>query len=191
MTGTKIITRINASEAAEDIGRLIGEQEVERRTQSETRTSGKLSVTESIQREIRRVVTSSELASRLGPTKGGVRVLFMGLGEAVYELELPYLSLPKLREPIMPADWTRPSTPKPLRQTNGEMNEGVSSTFPPDQGSGQPDPADAALTHGGIDLRTWKWLRRPCAITIICKGTITTAASGSRPAAGLAGAPSG
>jgi hypothetical protein len=122
MTGTKIITRINASEAAEDISRLIGEQEVERRTQSETRTSGKVSITESTQREIRRVVTSSELASRLGPTKGGVRVLFIGLGEAVYELELPYSSLPKLREPIMPADWTRPSSAKPSKHTNENMN---------------------------------------------------------------------
>jgi type IV secretion system coupling TraD/TrwB family protein len=122
MTGTKIITRINASEAAEDISRLIGEQEVERRRQSATRAGGKLSVTESIQREIRRVVTSSELASRLGPTKGGVRVLFIGLGEAVYELELPYISLPKLREPIMPADWTRPSPAKPAKHTNENIN---------------------------------------------------------------------
>jgi len=122
MTGTKIITRINASEAAEDISRLIGEQEVERRTQSATRTNGKTSVTESTQRETRRVVTASELASRLGPTKGGVRVLFIGLGEAVYELELPYLSLRKRREPIMPADWTRPSSANPSRYTNEKIN---------------------------------------------------------------------
>jgi hypothetical protein len=122
MTGTKIITRINASEAAEDISRLIGEQEVERRTQSATRASGKTSITESIQREVRRVVTASELASRLGPTKGGVRILFVGLGEDVYELELPYLSLPKLREPIMPADWTRPPIGGPSTPTNGKTN---------------------------------------------------------------------
>jgi len=122
MTGTKILTRINASEAAEDISRLIGEHEVERRTQSTTRASGKTSVTESIQRELRRVVTASELASRLGPTKGGVRILFVGLGEDVYELELPYLSLPRLREPIMPADWTRPPPAGPSTPTNGKMN---------------------------------------------------------------------
>lgn len=109
MTGTKIITRINASEAAEDISRLIGEQEVERRTKSATRAGGKTSITESTQREMRRVITASELGSRLGPTKNGVRVLLIGLGEDVYELELPYLKLTKLREPIMPADWTRPS----------------------------------------------------------------------------------
>jgi Type IV secretion-system coupling protein DNA-binding domain len=119
MTGTKIITRINASEAAEDISRLIGEQEVERRLQSSTRAGSKTSVTESVNRETRRVVTASELASHLGPTKDGVRVLFLGLGEAVYELELPYISLQKRREPIMPADWTRPSVPSSSRRING------------------------------------------------------------------------
>ncbi len=108
MTGTKIITRINASEAAEDISRLIGEQEVERRTKSSTQSGGKSSVTESTQREMRRVITASEIGSRLGPTKDGVRVLLIGLGEDVYELELPYLKLRQLREPIVPAGWTRP-----------------------------------------------------------------------------------
>jgi type IV secretory pathway TraG/TraD family ATPase VirD4 len=122
MTGTKIITRINASEAAEDISRLIGGQEVERRTKSSTHAGGKTSLTESIHREVRRVVTASELASRLGPTKRGVRVLFIGMGEDIYELELPYLSLPKLREPILPADWTRPPPAGPSTPTNGKMN---------------------------------------------------------------------
>lgn len=123
MVGTKIITRINASEAAEDISRLIGEQEVERRTTSSTRAGGKTSTTESTQREMRRVITASELGSRLGPTKNGVRVLMIGLGEDVYELELPYLKLPKLREPIMPADWTRPfAGNRPAGQPDGEAD---------------------------------------------------------------------
>jgi hypothetical protein len=123
MTGTKIITRINASEAAEDISRLVGEQEVERRTKSATRAGGKTSITESTQREIRRVITASELGSRLGPTKEGVRVLLIGLGEDVYELELPYLSLPKLREPIIPAGWTRPLAGKRLSaRADGEQS---------------------------------------------------------------------
>jgi type IV secretory pathway TraG/TraD family ATPase VirD4 len=42
LTGTKIITRMNASEVAEDVSRLIGEQQVERRTRSETRAGGKV-----------------------------------------------------------------------------------------------------------------------------------------------------
>jgi hypothetical protein len=120
MTGTKIMTRINASEAAEDVSRLIGDQEIERRMQSATRSGGRVSITETVQRETRRVVTASELASRLGPTERGVRVLFIGLGDAIYELDLPYITLPKFREPIMPADWTRTLPPSPPKGPNGK-----------------------------------------------------------------------
>jgi type IV secretion system coupling TraD/TrwB family protein len=130
MTGTKIITRINASEAAEDISRLIGEQEVERRTKSSTHAGGKTSVTESTQREMRRVITASELGSRLGPTKDGVRVLLIGLGEDVYELELPYLKLQRLRESIMPADWTRPFSAVRLSRRADEVAD-PAPTSPP------------------------------------------------------------
>jgi hypothetical protein len=119
MTGTKFMTRINASEAAEDVSRMIGDQEIERHLRSATRSGGRVSVTESVQREIRRVITASELGSRLGPTKHGVRVLFIGLGDAIYELELPYITLPKFREPIMPADWTQTPPPQPPKGTNG------------------------------------------------------------------------
>jgi hypothetical protein len=76
--------------------------------------------TESHQRATRRVITASELASRLGPTARGVRVLFIGLGEEVYELELPYIKLPSLRAPIMPADWTRTRSPQPAIDPNGK-----------------------------------------------------------------------
>ena len=119
MTGTKIMTRINTSEAAEDVSRLIGDQEIERRIRSATYSSGRNSVTESVQRETRRIITASELASRLGPAKHGVRVLFIGLGDAIYELELPYINLRNLRESILPADWTRTPPPAPPKGTNG------------------------------------------------------------------------
>ena len=79
-----------------------------------------VSITESHQRATRRVITASELASRLGPTARGVRVLFIGLGEEVYELELPYIKLPSLRAPIMPADWTRTRSPQPASDLNGK-----------------------------------------------------------------------
>ena len=65
---------------------------------------------------------AGELASRLGPTEGGVRVLFVGLGEDVYELELPYIHLLKLRDPIWPADWTQPWPPKPTGPSNEPTN---------------------------------------------------------------------
>ena len=120
MTGTKIMTRINASESAEEVSRLIGDQEIERPMRSATHSGGRVSVTRSVQRESRRVITASELGSRLGPTRHGVRVLFIGLGDAIYELELPYITLPKFREPIMPADWTLTPPPKPPGGANGK-----------------------------------------------------------------------
>jgi hypothetical protein len=134
MTGSKIVTRINVSEAAEDISRLIGEQEVEQRVQSETHAGGRVSVTKSVQRETRRLVTSSELGSRLGPRERGVRVLFVGLADAVYELDLPYISLPKYREPIVPADWT------------------LTPPTPPKGGNSQSRPIPPPLTRDVADL---------------------------------------
>jgi hypothetical protein len=62
------------------------------------------------------------------------------------------------------------------------------TSLPPDQGSGQPDPANAALTHGGIDLRPRKCRGGPA---LLRNATITIAARGSRLAAGLEEAPSG
>jgi type IV secretory pathway TraG/TraD family ATPase VirD4 len=122
MTGTKVVTRINASEAAEDISRMIGDQEVEQRIQSATRSAIGVSVTESEQQTTRRVITASELGSRLEPTRRGVRVLFIGLGDAVYELELPYIKLPSLRAPILPADWTRTAPVRPAESPNGNAS---------------------------------------------------------------------
>jgi hypothetical protein len=49
-----------------------------------------------------------------------VRVLFVGLGDAVYELDLPYITLPKFREPILPAAWTQTPPPVPPKGTNGK-----------------------------------------------------------------------
>jgi hypothetical protein len=98
------------------------------------------------------VITASELASRLGPTARGVRVLFIGLGEEVYELELPYIKLPSLRAPIMPADWTRTRSPQPAIDANGKAPSSEPTRLTKE--SGQSDSAEKALAHGGVDLGT-------------------------------------
>jgi type IV secretory pathway TraG/TraD family ATPase VirD4 len=108
MVSTKIIARINAGATAEELSRIIGEQEVERIKRTTSRANGRSSVTESVHQEPRRIITPSELMTRLGPNtrKGAVRVLFRGLGADVYELDLPIIALPRRREPIVAADWT-------------------------------------------------------------------------------------
>jgi hypothetical protein len=52
-------------------------------------------------------------------------VLFVGLGEDVYELELPYIRLPVLRAAIWPADWTQSWT-KPTDDSDESTNSEAS-----------------------------------------------------------------
>ena len=126
MIGTKIITRINPSDAAEDISRMIGQQEIERPMTSKTHTGGRLSITRSAAHQTRPAVTAMDIATRLGPARNGVRVLFVGMGDAVYELELPYIRLPAFRPPIVPADWTTPPRPP-----TGSRGNGKATSSPP------------------------------------------------------------
>ena len=67
MIGMKIITRLNAGRRAEEASLLVGEQEIERAERSETVVGGRWSVTSNRRRDIRRVTTADEIATRLGP----------------------------------------------------------------------------------------------------------------------------
>lgn len=108
MVGTQIITRLNPGRGAEEASLMIGEQEIEKRTRSVSTVGTRTTVTESRHRELRRVVMAAELSNRLGPRKGGVRVLIVGPGDDAYELDLPFIRLPELRAPSIPASWTCP-----------------------------------------------------------------------------------
>jgi hypothetical protein len=112
MTGTKIITRINASEAAEEISRLIGEQEVERRTQSTTRASGR-PASPKHQREVA-AWSPFQLASRLGRPKAALvcSSVWRGRLRVGAPLHQPAEIAGADR---MPADWTRPQLEDPRR----------------------------------------------------------------------------
>jgi type IV secretory pathway TraG/TraD family ATPase VirD4 len=106
MIGIKNISRINAGRGAAEASALIGDQEIERTERSETLVGGRSSVTTMRRREIRRVVTASEIATRLGPRRDGIRVLLLGLGDDVLELSVPYVALPPRRPGHVPADWS-------------------------------------------------------------------------------------
>ena len=117
MIGTHIIGRMNPGEGAEDISRAIGMQEIERESRSNSHSGGNSSVNISTEHSLRAVMTSSELSSRLGRKGRKVRMLVLGFGEDVYEIDLPITILPPQRPANVPADWTRPdhktADPKP------------------------------------------------------------------------------
>ncbi len=105
MIGTKIITRLNAGRGAKDASQLIGEQEIEREERSETVVGGKWSVTTNRRRDIRRVITADEIATRLGPRGNHIRVLMLGQGNDALELQVPFVTLPVVRPGHVPAEW--------------------------------------------------------------------------------------
>ena len=106
MIGTHIITRMNLGQSAETTSRLIGQQTVEFYRKSETRSGGQISTSWTKEREVRPVITPSELSDRLGAFKQGVRALLIGPGEHAYEITLPYPQLSELRPGSVLADWT-------------------------------------------------------------------------------------
>jgi hypothetical protein len=64
---------------------------VETAERTETNTDERRSITYAKRREIRRVITASEIATRLGPWRDGVRIFVLGVGADALELTVPYL----------------------------------------------------------------------------------------------------
>ncbi|MCA8905803.1 MAG: DUF853 family protein [Hyphomonas sp.] len=110
MIGTHIIGRMNPGEGAEDISRAIGMQEIEREVRSRTHSAGNSAVNVSTERSLRPVMTPSELSSRLGRKGRTVRMLVLGFGEDVCEIDLPITVLSPQRPANVPAAWTLPGS---------------------------------------------------------------------------------
>lgn len=117
--GTKFITRINAGPSAQEVSELVGEQDIE--VEQETVTVSDNGRSTSISKTIvpRRVITPSELVSKLSPygrrgkTKG-VNVLILDHGEDAYIVKFPLIKLPNLRPASVPAAWTEGITEENL-----------------------------------------------------------------------------
>jgi hypothetical protein len=118
MIGTQIVARLNLSHAAKEISELIGYQELEKPVKTRTQTPSGTSVTWRKERERRPVISPPELATRLGPTRKGVKALVLGVGEDIYELTFPYITLEKLRPSSVPARWTT-EVSKPMSPQGG------------------------------------------------------------------------
>jgi hypothetical protein len=120
MIGSKMITQINAGPGAEEASQLIGDQEIERIERIETVVGVQASTTTTTRREIRRVVTAAEIATRLGPRRDGIRVLVLGVGQDALELTVPYVTLPARRPGHVPASWVS-KTPSPKPGVPGQL----------------------------------------------------------------------
>ena len=131
MIGTQIVTRLNISQAAKEISELIGYQELKKLIKTRTQSPNGLSVTWRKERERRPVISPSELSTRLGPTRKGVKALVLGVGEKIYELTFPYITLEKLRPSSVPARWTREvSKPSNAREEAPAITANSPSTGP-------------------------------------------------------------
>ena len=122
MIGTKIITQLNAGRGAEEASQLIGDQEIERIERSETVVGVQASTTTMVRREMRRVVTAAEIATRLGPRDDGIRVLLLGQGPDALELTVPYVTLPERRPGHVAATWvSNAARPEPEPQKSAQL----------------------------------------------------------------------
>ncbi len=122
MMGTKIITQLNAGRGSEEASQLIGDQEIERTERSETVVGVQASTTTMVRREMRRVVTAAEIATRLGPREDGIRVLVLGQGPDALELTVPYVTLPECRPGHVAATWVnKAARPEPAPQKSAQL----------------------------------------------------------------------
>ncbi|WP_375208270.1 helicase HerA-like domain-containing protein [Hyphococcus sp.] len=110
MIGTQVITRLNFGRGAEEASLMIGDQDVEYKVRSTGTSGGHSTVTESIHRETRRVVTAADLSNRLGPRRKSIRIALLGPGKDAYELDLPYARQQQMRPASQPAQWTYRAT---------------------------------------------------------------------------------
>ncbi|WP_428408455.1 type IV secretion system DNA-binding domain-containing protein [Hyphococcus sp.] len=141
MIGTQVITRLNFGRGAEEASLMIGDQDVEYKVRSTGTSGAHTTVTESIHRETRRVVTAADLSNRLGPRKKRIRIALLGPGKDAYELDLPYVRQQQLRPASQPAQWTYRATERARYGKPGVKTEPESAI----------SKADAAFIRGDKD----------------------------------------
>jgi len=125
----QIVCQVQPGETAEFVSRrILGDREIERLSTSRTfgqGVGGEAGIftpggtaTSSTVIETRPVLLPSELTSELGPCNEGVRVLWLGYGDAL-RLTIPYTTLPPQRPAVVLAEWAR----NPLRQEHTQAND--------------------------------------------------------------------
>lgn len=113
MIGTHVIARVSAGETADYICKhLVGEREIERPELSTSGAVGQRSSRTQTTKIVREpVMLPAELSARLGPTKAGVKVMWLGLGGDALITELPYTAAQTHRPASIIAPWTQHPAP--------------------------------------------------------------------------------
>lgn len=116
MIGTQIICQVSPGETAQWFAKeVIGYAKIEKTVVFE----GKPQPAQTMEQL---VMEPSDLSDYLGPHKRGVKAALLGYGD-VFLLDWPYTTLPKLREPMVPATWTLAAKPKSVTQQKSQDRE--------------------------------------------------------------------
>lgn len=163
MVGTHVITRVSAGETADHICQnLIGDREIERPELSTSGGAGQRISRTSTTRIVREPVMLPAELAKLGPTRTGIKVMWLGLGQDALITELPYTSVPKLRAASVVAEWTqhpappvapRAETPAVTATPQPQADSGLKTHAEPDDTTSPLNPVSAFEPQtGGMDF---------------------------------------
>lgn len=103
LIGNHLFAQLPAGRDGEIASRFVGYQYVRERNRSFTEGQNSNSASTSwVERKVP-ILTPDEFGSRLGPAKGGVKVLYLPLGFDVYILDVPYPKTKRIRKAFVPA----------------------------------------------------------------------------------------
>lgn len=145
MVGTYVVARIGGAETARWISEMVGQREIRRYSVSRTATAvpGAGSSTGQYQADREDVISPDELATLLGPHRGGVKAMLHTGGQRAYIMDWPYTSIPDTIPPHVAAPWTQPGWPRLADQAAARLAEIASQTQAQDGGEQPADPPRA------------------------------------------------
>jgi len=163
MVGTHVVARVSAGETADHICKnLIGDREIERPELSTSGGAGQRISRTSTTRIVREPVMLPAELAKLGPTRTGVRVMWLGLGQDALITELPYTRVQKLRAASVVAEWTqhpaqppspRAETPAKTVTSQAQVVSGLKTNAEPDDTASPLNPVSAPEPQtGGMDF---------------------------------------
>ncbi|MDY0270172.1 type IV secretion system DNA-binding domain-containing protein [Trichloromonas sp.] len=146
--GTYIIGRTQGAESQEFLSKTIGKEKIRKYMPawSGGQRSGAAEQRQDSWQEVEEpIFYPAEIATELGKSKNGVKLVLVGVGSAVHLLEWPFSSMPKLRKSEIPAAWTKsPQTPGEAAAAAAAAAAGAAAAAPSPSPSPSPSIISAA-----------------------------------------------